>query len=90
MNETRHPIDAITTYGLRMPIVRREVRKGAEVVVVRCPLCRRELDSESAYPHVEKHQARDAKAASKAALASVGATAKPLPGQLGLGIGGKR
>ncbi len=90
MNETRHPIDAITTYGLRMPIVRREVVRGAEVVTVRCPLCSREMAEHTTSAHVEKHQARDAKAASKAALASVGATAKPLPGQLGLGIGGKR
>lgn len=90
MNETRHPVDAITTYGLCMPIVRREVVRGAEVVTVRCPLCSREMAEHTASTHVEKHQARDAKAASKAALRDLGAIAKPLPGQLGLSIGGRR
>ena len=89
MNESRLP-NEVMAYGVRFAIVRREVRRGAEVVVVRCPLCRRELDETSAYPHVEKHQARDAKGSARDALRELGATAKPLPGQLGLGLGGKR
>lgn len=87
MNETRLPHE-VMAYGVRFAIVRREVRRGVEVVVVRCPLCRRELDETSAYPHVEKHQARDAKSSAKDAARELGATAKPLPGQLGLDMGG--
>lgn len=88
MNESRLP-NEVMAYGVRFRVVRREVRRGVECTVVLCPLCRREVDGAKAYEHVEKHQARDAKSASKAALSELGAS-KPLPGQLGLGLGAKR
>ena len=89
MNESRLP-NEVMAYGVRFAIVRRETHKGVEREIVKCPLCRRELDATNAYPHVEKHQTRDARGSTKDALRELGATAKPLPGQLGLGLGGKR
>lgn len=88
MNETRLP-NEVMAHGVRFRVVRREVRRGVEVSVVLCPLCRREVDGAKTYEHVEKHQAREERGSARAALRDLGAS-PPLPGQLGLPSGGRR
>lgn len=80
----------IKVLGLSFAFDRTELFKGATRTFVRCPLCSRAMLAETAHDHVVKHQARDAKASAKDALRELGATAKPLPGQLGLDMGGGR
>jgi hypothetical protein len=88
VNETRHA-DVLPVLGHRFPVVRRDVHRGAERTWVRCPLCDREMLADTAHEHVEKHVAREERGSARAALRELGAS-PPLPGQLGLPIGGRR
>lgn len=88
MNESRLE-NVLMHAGHRFVVLRREQYKGTAREFVRCPLCSREMLSDSVADHVSKHVAREERGSAKAALRELGAT-PPLPGQLGLSIGGGR